>query len=179
MRCGWCETRNPADRSACVNCGGPLRSLTDAQESPPPPAPREIPAIFVSRVIREDAWFGGMFAAIGGGISLVFLCVAPFVPFMLLGLPITLLFVAIGAGIAYGGWRRAMRRVAVLRDGAVSPGEVTSVVREGDGWRLTYRSDGGEQSVLSTDAEITRFGAGFRVHVVRLGAESDVWPPFG
>lgn len=183
MRCGWCETRNPPDRAACVNCGGPLRTLSAAQEAPPPPAPRPIPAEFVRRAIREDAWFGGAFAAIGGGMSLLFLCAAPFFLPILLGLPITLLFVAIGAGIAYAGWRRAQGRVAVLREGAVAPGAVSSVVREGDGWRLTFRFDAGgaarERSVLSHDPEITRFAPGFPVHVVHLGADSDVWPPFG
>lgn len=183
MRCGWCETHNPPDRDGCVNCGGPLRRLSDALTARPPPSPRTVPGAFVRRAIREEAWFGGMFVAIGAGVSLLFLVCSPLFFPLLFGLPITLLFVAVGLGIAGSGWRRAQRRVTVLRDGTISPGEVVGVVRQGEGWRLTYRFDAGgqprEQSVLSTDAEITRFVPGFPVHVVHLGANSDVWPPFG
>lgn len=183
MRCGWCETHNPSDRSACVNCGGPLRVLSDALTNLPPSAPRDVPAAFVRRAVREDTWFGGAFAAIGAGTGVLFVGGSPLFLPLLFGVPIALLFVAVGLGIARAGWRRAQRRLAVLRDGAVTPGEVAGVARDGQGWRLTYRFvvDGQacERSVTSSDAEITRFVPGFPVHVVHLGPESDVWPPFG
>lgn len=185
-RCGWCATHNADGRASCVNCGGPLGPVPGASAEPAPPAPRQVPGQFVARVTGRSRQFGGAFIALGGGMTLAFLGGAAFVPLMIAGAPITLLFVAVGGGIVWSAQKAAAQRVAVLRDGRVASGAVASVRRDNDGvWRLDYTFDvdgtARRGTIESADAEITRFEAGNPLQVVHLdgGAASDVWPPLG
>lgn len=185
-RCGWCATHNPEGRASCVNCGGPLGVVPGGSAPPAPPAPRPVPAQFVARVTRRSRQFGGVFLALGGGLTLAFFVGAAFVPLMLIGAPISLLFVAVGGGIVWSAQNSATRRVAVLRDGRVVSGSVTAVRRDSDGvWRLDYTFDvdgtSHRSTIESSDAEITRFESGHPLQVVYLDgdAASDVWPPLG
>ena len=185
--CGWCGTHNAGGRTSCVNCGGPLAPLPGHAPDPAPPAPRTIPeAAFSARITRSARRFGGSFIALGGGLTLAFVVGAVVLPLMLLGTPITLLFVAVGAGFVWSAQKGAQKRIAVLRDGHIASGAVSGVTRDGEGgWRLAYTFDVGGMprtgTIASTDAEITRFVAGSPLQVVYLdeGAASDVWPPLG
>lgn len=185
MRCGWCETNNPAGEASCVNCAGPL-SRPGAEPGPsPPPTPRSIPARFVRRVMRSGTWFGAAFGAIGLLVTALFLVGAFIVPLSLIGLVISVPFVFIGGAFARSGRQKAQRRIAVLRDGRAADGAVLSVAVDGPGaWRLRYAFDGAdsgrEGDIVTTNAEVTRYQPGHRLWVVWLAdGASDVWPPLG
>ena len=185
-RCGWCETFNPAENDHCVNCGGPLR-VAGSPGPTPPAIPRTVPPQFARRVGASQRSFGLAFGAVGVIVSMGFFFGTLLVPFMALGLLISLPFILVGALIVRSGRVAAGRRVEVLREGRCALGTVSEVRSEAQrGWRLRYsfEAEGAPQtgSVLSTDAEITRFAPGTEIHVVWIAgdpARSDLWPPLG
>jgi hypothetical protein len=192
MRCGWCSSDAGSGATNCARCGGPLGSPIDAGP-PPPAAPRALPALFVRRALftaNEGMWFAVVWIGITGIFPLIFGVLSCTNPVMLPAALMCLVFPAPGAFVGWLSYRKARRRVAVLRDGraatgtldAVGPDPSTSTDGEHP-WLLRYvfevdgRRWGGARSTF--DPGVRALPVGAPVHVVYLPSDpeqNDIWP---
>lgn len=132
LPCGWCGTTNRDELATnCVNCGGPLPAApTLAGEDPgppPPPAPRQVPASYRSKVLL---WHNPV--ALVGAIFTVLLCW-------------TGVFVLIGAPMWYFGWKKATDKLLALERGVAAQARLLEVWRDTSlkingrsPWRVVY-----------------------------------------
>ena len=192
MRCGWCGGDAVAGATNCARCGGPLGHPVDAG-SAPPDAPRALPALFVRRElfsVNYGLWVGAIWAAVAGVFPLIFGVLACANPAMLPAALFCLVFPAPGVVIGLLSYRKARRRVEVLRHGRSTLGTIeaagpdtSTTVNSEHPWLLRYlfevdgRRFGGAISTFDPSARALRVGT--PVHVVYLATDPercDVWP---
>lgn len=135
ITCPWCGTAYEAFISNCKNCGGPmLPPREEAAPGPliPPPPPRTIAGSYVGRLMTADgasiagfvlALLGGIFTALGFGLTLGVVTAFVGIPFFILGM------VLLAGGAAVLLWRYQEKRkvVEVLRSGEAILGEVADL----------------------------------------------------
>lgn len=193
MRCGWCGSDAAAGATNCARCGGPLGSALGAGPRPPD-APRDLPARFVRRELvtgNTGVWFGAAWCALTGIFPALFTVLSCANPVMAPAALLSLVFPVPGVIIGVVGYRKARRRVDVLRHGRSATGTVdgagpdTSVTVNGaHPWKLQYLFDADGRrlagAVSSLDPGARAFAVGAPVHVVYLPEDperNDLWPP--
>lgn len=194
MPCGWCGERSPGAGTNCATCGGPLLSSGEAALGPaPPPAPRSLPARFLRRELfskNSGVWVGMIFGTFGGIFPLIFGIISIFNPLLLPAAALCLVFPLPGAIIAGLSWRRAKRRVDLLRAGSSVRGSIesmqpdrTTTINGRHPTRLAWlfevegRRHGGALS--SVDGDFSGLSVGDPIHIIfdpKDPDRSDVWP---
>lgn len=137
--CPWCGTTHLEFQSNCSNCGGPMlaprqqamATATEGDLPNPPPAPRSISSRYVWRLLSSDAWsvvagifgiLGLVFTLVGSGLTVAVITAFVGLPFLLLGL----CFLAFSIPVFIWRYRNAQKIMRVLREGAVTQGEITA-----------------------------------------------------
>lgn len=153
-RCGWCGTHNPDGKTNCINCGGPLPKPPGPElGEPPPPAPRIIPVRYSMQKLYTrnfGCWFGGIWAAVGGLIMVVFTVLGVVLLPMLGGACLGSIFFLVGAVVAVVAFRSAARHLAVQRRGLAAEGQVVDVSLSDGLWKVSYVFQVGGASIGGT-----------------------------
>ena len=155
ITCAWCGTTFQHFQSNCENCGAslprPESHTARISDLPvPPPAPRQVPKGYLSRLLITDAWtiasgvfllLGIIFGPVGLVLTLAMVTAFVGVPFILLGL----LFLVIGLPVLIWRVNRARKTVQVLQTGNTAEGEIIDVaqnynveVNHRHPWVVTY-----------------------------------------
>lgn len=135
VTCPWCGTAYEGFISNCKNCGGPmLPPHEEAAPGPliPPPAPRSIAGSYAGRLMVADgasiagfvlALLGGIFTAVGMGLTLGVVTAFVGIPFFIMGVVIF----AGGAAVLLWRYQEKRKVVEVLRNGEAILGEVADL----------------------------------------------------
>lgn len=195
--CPWCGTVYERYQPNCSNCGGvlPNRDSRSPGAAPPPP-PRQLPPEFVRRARRASQFamlFGTIFAAVGGGLAILFAVLGAALGmwlFVFLGGTLGGLFFLAGLAVLAYGRRSRSRRLRALVEGVAAPGQVVDVyvdqsvqVNGRSPWRVVYTfSAGGVQyeggaHTFTPDEE---YEPGVPVYVVYVAddpGQNSLYPP--
>lgn len=160
ITCPWCATVYKEYQSACEKCGGPISEATvtsppaaeSMQELPLPPAPpRPFSDSYVWRILASEggAIASGVVALLGLVFALLGLLLIVLVVTIFIGIPFFLLgtvMLSVGATIFFWRYQRALVRVAILRRGLATHGDIVRIeqimyyrVNRQHPWEITYR----------------------------------------
>jgi hypothetical protein len=140
ITCAYCGTTQITFQSNCPNCGGILSPPTgnevgfsaDISLAEPPPAPRDVPAHFIWRIMLPEGWsivamvfliLGVVFTLVGAGLTLAIVTAFVGLPFLGSGS----LFLIVSLPILLWRYHKAKQKLHVFRMGQPILGEITDV----------------------------------------------------
>ncbi len=197
--CPWCGQRNPSDALSCQHCGGTLPNPGADPGPEPPPPPRPLPKGYRQRMLFKNSpllLIGLIFSGVGLGSLCLFAVIGAATGMLLMvgiaGL-IGLIFVLIGAPMAYAGWKGALDKIRPYENGVHALGEISEIFRDvsvtvngRNPWAVTYlyTVDGQtlEGRVTTWKYAPKMLKTGYHVHVLYLPEDpqqSVIYPPLG
>lgn len=136
VSCSWCGTRYTAFQSNCSNCGGPITAPPGENAgTPPPSAPRELPAGYMRRQAFKNPLL--LVGVIFAGVGLPFFFIFPTIGivsgellFLLIGGLLGAIFSVLGLGMARFGWKGMQEKWQAYQFGDATTGKVVEVYRD-------------------------------------------------
>jgi hypothetical protein len=151
--CAWCGTSYASWRSSCESCGGALPQPPGEDPGPAPPEPpRTLPPSYIRRIkYTTNVIFlvGAGFGCIGIPMGLLFLAIglgSGEGAMAAVGAVVLAIFGGLGVGLGRWGWSKAAGIINALERGRATRGKITSVYHDTSvqingrsPWAIEYR----------------------------------------